>query len=85
MAQGIQENGWKIKFMASEYTHGLMEDATRGNGKRIIWKVWVYTNGTMGGHIKDSTLMIKNMAMVFIGGLMVANILVFGTLASNMN
>lgn len=56
----------------------------KDNGKKIIWKVWVYINGTMGDHIKANIWMIKNMVTAYIGGQMVVSILAIGTQESNM-
>lgn len=43
----------------------------KGSGKITIWKVLVFTSGTMVENMKANIRMIRNMASVFIHGLMV--------------
>jgi len=61
-----------------------MEEVTKVNGKKIIWKEWVFINGMMADLIKDSILMIRSMATEYIGGQMVVSILATGTLENSM-
>jgi hypothetical protein len=65
-------------------TFGMMDASTMVNGKITIWKVSVYTSGLMVEDTKDSTIMIRKVAMVFIVGQMVANMKVGGIKVNNM-
>eukprot|EP00351_Strombidinopsis_sp_SopsisLIS2011_P003697 CAMPEP_0116881788 /NCGR_PEP_ID=MMETSP0463-20121206/13844_1 /TAXON_ID=181622 /ORGANISM="Strombidinopsis sp, Strain SopsisLIS2011" /LENGTH=186 /DNA_ID=CAMNT_0004533971 /DNA_START=446 /DNA_END=1006 /DNA_ORIENTATION=- len=70
MAANTLVTGEKIRFLVLVSTHGSTEDDMKENGSKITWKAWEYTSGTMVVCIKASIKMTKNMASVFIHGLM---------------
>lgn len=47
-----------------------MEGSSKENGWIITWKEWGCTLGQMGGSMRESIKMIKNMVMVYMTGSM---------------
>lgn len=59
--------------MASVGMIGSMKELTLVNGSKIIWRALAFTIGLMVVFTRDSTQMIRNMALACIRGLMDAN------------
>ena len=77
-------NSMITTFMARESTCGLTRGDMTETGSLIRCRDMECLHGLMVGNTKVSTMMIRNMVMVYSLGLMAGNTLEGGTMASNM-
>ena len=69
--QATKENGKVITLLDQAVTIGEMEELIKDIGTKIIWRVSEFISGLKEEFMRASLKMIKNMVMVFTGGLMV--------------
>ena len=84
MEASMMVTGLRIGLKVMELTPGSMVDSTLDHGRIIICMVMVSTLGKMEEDMKVIMRWIRNMAMVYINGLMVGNTKAIGEMGSSM-